>query len=96
MVFMQISDPVAIGVVTSVARPGGYVTGVANRRTELVSKRLELAKELMPNLRRVLIVYDAEDSASAAAGRQAQQTAPSLRLNVVVCAVRTKRRRCAS
>jgi putative tryptophan/tyrosine transport system substrate-binding protein len=90
VVFIQIDDPVAIGLVTSVARPGGHVTGVANLRTDLVPKRLELAKELMPNLRRVLVVYDAQDAASAAAARTAQETAPSLKLNVVVRAVRTQ------
>ncbi len=90
VVFIQIPDPVAIGLVTSVARPGGHVTGVADLRTELVPKRLELAKELMPNLRRVLVVYDAQDAASAAAAQKAQATAPSLKLNVVVRAVRTQ------
>jgi putative ABC transport system substrate-binding protein len=90
IVFTQIADPVAIGLVSSVARPGGNVTGVANLFAELVPKRLELAKELMPNLRRVLVVYDAQDPASAAAARKAQETAPRLKLNVVVRAVRTK------
>jgi putative ABC transport system substrate-binding protein len=90
VVFTQIADPVAIGLVTSVARPGGRVTGVADLRIDLVPKRLELAKELMPNLRRVLVVYDAQDSQSAAAARQAQETAPSLKINVVVRAVGTQ------
>ena len=44
----------------------------------------------MPNLRRVLVVYDAQDSESAAAARMAQETAPRLKLNVVVRAVRTQ------
>jgi len=90
VVFIQIPDPVAIGLVTSVARPGGHITGVADQRTDLVPKRLELAKELVPNLRRVLVVYDAQDPVSGAAAQQAQETAPSLKLNVVVRAVRTQ------
>ena len=90
VVFTQVADPVAIGLVTSVARPGGRVTGVSDLRTELIPKRLELAKALMPNLRRVLVVYDAQDSESADAARKAQETAPSLKLNVVVRAVRTQ------
>jgi putative ABC transport system substrate-binding protein len=90
VVFIQIPDPVAIGLVASVPRPGGQVTGVADLRTDLVPKRLELAKELMPNLRRVLVVYDAQDTASAAAARRAQETAPSLTLTVVIRAVRTQ------
>jgi ABC-type uncharacterized transport system substrate-binding protein len=90
VVFVQIADPVAIGLVTSVARPGGRVTGVADLRSDLVPKRLELAKELMPNLRRVPLVYDAQDSESAAAARPAQETAPSLKISVVVRAVQTQ------
>lgn len=90
LVFTQVADPVAVGLVASLARPGGHLTGVSNLFSELVPKRLELAKELMPNLRRVLVVYDAEDPASAAGARKAQETAPSLKLNVVVRAVRTQ------
>jgi ABC-type uncharacterized transport system substrate-binding protein len=90
VVFNQIADPVAIGLVSSVARPGGQLTGVSNLYTELVPKRLELAKELVPNLRRVLFVYDAQDPASAAGARRAQETAPSLKVNVVVRPVRTQ------
>ena len=90
VVFNQIADPVAIGLVSSIARPGGQLTGVSNLYTELVPKRLELAKELMPNLRRVLFVYDAQDPASAAGARKAQETAASLKLNVVVRAIRTQ------
>jgi len=90
VVFIQVPDPVGIGLVTSVARPGGHVTGVADLRTDLVPKRLELAKELMPNLRRLLVVYDVQDPASAAAARTAQETAPNLKLKVVVRAVRTQ------
>lgn len=90
IVFTQISDPVAVGLVTSIARPGGHLTGVSDLYTDLVPKRLELAKELVPNLRRVLFVYDAQDPASAAGARKATETAPRLKMNVVARAVRTQ------
>src|SRR5262249_48720949 len=90
IVFLLVADPVALGLVASIARPGGLLTGVSNFRTELVAKRLELAKELAPTLRRVLLVYDSQDAASAAAARKAQETAPSLKLHVVVRPVRTE------
>src|SRR5262245_54145444 len=90
IVFTQISDPVAAGLIASIARPGGRLTGITTLYTELVQKRLELAKELVPNLRRVLFVYDAQDSTSAAAARRAQETAPNLKVQVVVRTVRTR------
>lgn len=90
IVFTQISDPVADGLVVSIARPGGRLTGVTNLFTELVPKRLEVAKELVPNLRRVLFVYDAQDHASMAGARIAQEKALSLKMHVVVRAVRTR------
>ncbi len=58
MVFVQVSDPVRLGLVESIARPGGNVTGIANLRAELTAKRLELFKEVVPSLRRVLATYD--------------------------------------
>jgi len=58
MVFTQVSDPVRIGLVQSMARPGGNITGIANLRADLSAKRLELFKEIVPSLRRVLVTYD--------------------------------------
>jgi putative ABC transport system substrate-binding protein len=58
MVFTQVSDPVRLGLVESIARPGGNITGIANLRAELSAKRLELFKDVVPSLRRVLITYD--------------------------------------
>jgi putative ABC transport system substrate-binding protein len=58
MVFTQVSDPVRLGLVESIARPGGNITGIANLRAELSAKRLELFKETVPSLTRVLVTYD--------------------------------------
>jgi putative ABC transport system substrate-binding protein len=51
-------DPVQEGLVESLARPGGNVTGVTNLATELGGKRLELLKEAIPKLLRVAVLYD--------------------------------------
>ena len=90
VVFMQISDPVAAGLVSSVTRPGGSVTGISNLRADLVPKRLELAKALMPNLRRLLMVYDVQDAASVIDSQRAQEAASRLKLNIVIRAVRSQ------
>jgi len=53
-------------------------------------KRLELAKELVPSLRRVLMVYDVQDLASVAGARKAQEIAPELKIPLVTRGVRTQ------
>jgi len=58
IVFTQVSDPVRLGLVESIARPGGNITGIANLRAELTAKRLELFKETVPSLRQVLVTFD--------------------------------------
>jgi putative ABC transport system substrate-binding protein len=52
------SDPVEAGLVESLARPGGNVTGITNLSRELGGKRLELLKEAVPKLARVTVLYD--------------------------------------
>jgi putative tryptophan/tyrosine transport system substrate-binding protein len=51
-------DPVTSGVVDSLSRPGGNVTGIFSRQIDLVGKRLELLKEILPNVSRVAVIYD--------------------------------------
>jgi len=63
IVFAGVGDPVAGGLVTSLNRPGGNVTGITNLFFSLGGKWLELLKEIAPRLSRVAIMYDAELSA---------------------------------
>ena len=58
------ADPVEAGLVESLARPGGNVTGITNLSTELGGKRLELLKEAVPKLARVAVLYDPANPAS--------------------------------
>ena len=51
-------DPVEAGLIESLARPGGNVTGITNLNRELGGKRLELLKEAVPKLARVAVLYD--------------------------------------
>ena len=89
VVFTQVGDPVVAGFVKEIAHPGGNVTGVSSLSTELVPKRLETLKTLIPTLRRAWAVHHADDLSSRAAARRAQQVAPDLRLEVVARGVRT-------
>lgn len=58
MIFLG-DDPVAAGLIDSLSRPGGNVTGIAVGQRELVGKRLELLKELLPGVSRVAVFWDA-------------------------------------
>jgi putative ABC transport system substrate-binding protein len=62
IVFVGASDPVAAGLVKSIARPAGNLTGIADLDVELVPKRMEIFRELVPRLRRILLVYDATNA----------------------------------
>jgi len=58
IVFCAGTDPVVVGLVNSFANPGGRRTGVYNPVTDLTAKRLEILKEIVPTLRRVITFYD--------------------------------------
>jgi putative tryptophan/tyrosine transport system substrate-binding protein len=58
IVFMGVGDPVASGLVDSLARPGGNITGLTNISAVLAGKRLELLKETVPKLSRVAVLWD--------------------------------------
>src|SRR3974390_2750184 len=55
------SDPVATGLVASLARPGGNVTGISDNATTLSTKRLELLKQTKPNIRKVAMLWNKDD-----------------------------------
>jgi putative ABC transport system substrate-binding protein len=59
IVFAAVGDPVGIGVVASLARPGGNVTGLSLQSADLAGKRLELLREVVPGLRRLAILINA-------------------------------------
>src|SRR5262249_36724481 len=58
------TDPVAAGLVASLSRPGGNVTGLSNVQIDLAGKRLELLREIVPNLRRLAILVNVGHPAS--------------------------------
>jgi putative ABC transport system substrate-binding protein len=89
IVFMGVGDPVATGLVASISRPGGNVTGISGMLSDLVPKRLETLKALVPKLRRVWAVYDADDISSRTSARMASEVASRLRLELLDRPVRT-------
>lgn len=89
IIFTLVGDPVAAGIVKQLAHPGGNVTGVSSLTTELVPKRLETLRKIVPAVRRVWTIYYAGDPSSVAAARKAQEAGPRLNLGVVERPVRT-------
>jgi putative ABC transport system substrate-binding protein len=89
IVFTLVGDPVAAGIVAALARPGGNLTGISSLTTELVPKRLEALKTLVPAVRRVWSIYHASDPTSIAAGRKAEDAALRLGLTLLARPVRT-------
>ena len=61
VVVVAAGDPVATGLVDSLARPGGHVTGITEIATDLSAKRLELLKETVPTIKRVAVLWNADD-----------------------------------
>jgi putative ABC transport system substrate-binding protein len=73
-------DPVGVGLVASLARPGSNVTGNAILYAELSTKRLELLKDVVPNLTRVVVLWNGGNPANASVWRETQAAARALGL----------------
>ena len=91
IVFAEVvGDPVKLGLVQSFARPGGNVTGVSTLTVELTAKRLEIFRELVPGLRRVLLLYDPSDLVAAASAELHRNAARQLGLVLTERTARTQ------
>jgi putative ABC transport system substrate-binding protein len=81
-------DPIGTGLIASLARPGGNVTGLSFFSPDLVGKRLELLKEVVPRLSRVAILWDVEGPAKIQEFKEAEAAAPALGLQIQSLGVR--------
>jgi putative tryptophan/tyrosine transport system substrate-binding protein len=82
IIFAAAADPLGTGLVTSLARPGGNVTGLSIQHTDLASKRLELLRETVPGLRRLAIMANVGNPASVLDMSEVQAAARVLSLEV--------------
>jgi len=90
IVFTLLSEPTAAGIVANPARPEANVTGVTSLQSELVAKRLEMLKILVPSVRRVWLMHDASDPSAPPMVAQALSAAPRLKLDLVARAVQNR------
>jgi putative tryptophan/tyrosine transport system substrate-binding protein len=88
IVFAVMGDPVGTGVVASLARPGGNVTGLSNQSSDLAGKRLELLREVVPNLRRLAIMANVSGPVGVIEMSEGQLAAHTLGLEVTPLEIR--------
>ena len=83
IVFVAAGDPVGSGLVASLARPGGNITGWSNQTPDLAGKRLELLREIAPDLRRLAMMVRTGNVAAALEAREVQAVAKIFDIQVV-------------
>ena len=80
IVMVTTQDPVATGLIDSLARPGGNITGLTRLTKELSGKRLELLKEAVPGILRVGVLWDADGTGSAISFKEYEAAARALKM----------------
>ena len=88
IVFAPAGDPVGNGLVTSLARPGGNITGLSIQQNELAGKRIELLRDVLPGLRRLAILGNVGNPSTALDIAQVQATAHALGIDVAKAEIR--------
>ena len=88
IVFALASDPVGAGYIESLARPGGNVTGLSNQQSDLAGKRIELLRDVLPNLRRLAILANVGNSESVLEMDEVQTAARTFGIDVVKLEIR--------
>ena len=83
IVFAIANDPVGSGLVASLARPGGNVTGLSNQSEELASKRLQLLREVIPDLRLVTVLFNGSYPAAVLETNEVETASRTLGLQIV-------------
>jgi putative ABC transport system substrate-binding protein len=91
IVFYGTGDPIGLGLIQSFAHPGGNITGVTDLDLELDSKRLEIFKEMIPGLIRVLFPYDPSEAFSVAEAKIYRESARRLKIMLIEKTVVTQK-----
>jgi putative tryptophan/tyrosine transport system substrate-binding protein len=89
IVMLSVGDPVGLGLVASLARPGGNITGVSQMSPDLTGKRLELLKEILPKITRVAFIRNPDNPGMTLRFKEAQVAAPALGIKLQSLDVRS-------
>src|SRR3990167_1823031 len=86
-VMVAVGDPVGTGLVASLARPGGNITGLTSISPELEGKRLELLREIIPGLSHVAVLWNPKNAFHAIENKEVESAAAALRMKVLYLGV---------
>ena len=92
IVFTMVPDPVKLGIVANLARPGGNVTGFTNFEFSMGGKWLELLKEMQPSLKRVLLISNPLNPNNVEFSKQIEGQGRDFGLDIGTAEVREQRR----
>ena len=90
IVMAGVTDPVGVGFVTSLARPGGNITGLTHLSPDLSGKRLELLKEVVPRLLRVAVLWNPNQPGQPAAFKDTQEAAQAMKVTLISMEARNR------
>ena len=90
IVFTVVGDPVGSGLVASLARPGSNVTGLSTQHADAAGKRIELLREIVPNLRRLAVLANSANSGSMQEMREVEAAARTLGVEIAISEISTR------
>ncbi len=82
VVFARVSDPTRTGLVASLSRPGGKMTGISNVADELGAKRIETLKTLVPQISKLVVLWNSGNPGVALILRELEKASPALRVRI--------------
>src|SRR6185437_13059786 len=88
IVFAAAADPVGSGLVSSLARPRGNITGLSLQQSDIIGKKLELLRELLPGLRRLAVMGNVGNPASVLEMNEVNAAAKKLNLDIISLDIR--------
>jgi putative ABC transport system substrate-binding protein len=91
IVFVLVPDPVGLGFVQSLARPGGNISGFSSYDAPMIGKWLQLLKEVAPSVRRVAVIFNPDTAFGAVFNREIVASAPSFGVTATLAPVPQRR-----
>jgi putative ABC transport system substrate-binding protein len=92
LVMIAVGDPVGTGIVASLNRPGGNITGLTSISPELEGKRIELLREVIPKLSHIAVLWNPKNAFHAIENKQVEAAAAALQMKVLYLGVETQER----